>query len=262
MSHGMTSAAAIRPRPNLVSAALTLTGHYALQRFRRTALGSAWIIITTGMWITAFYFFGSGLLGRFDSAYLPYIASGICIWGFLSGVVVAGAATFTRHSAQINSLHLPLLTYACVSVGINLVVLAHLAVIFIPINIAMSGLGLAGLLQFVAAVALYGVAGTALAVVFGVIGARFRDFTPFLEGVMRMAFVMTPIFWEAERLQAYRWIVDWNPFFHAVEIGRAALIGAPTPWTSWAVMAGLTAVLVAAAAALYPVARRRVLYWL
>lgn len=242
--------------------ARVLIWRQAVSRFQRTTLGSAWIVLSTTLWVGGFYVFGSAIFQRFDQDYLPYLAVGLCLWNFLSGVCVTAATSFTRHKAYIASFPFPLGLYPLVALGINVIVLAHMAVVFAPIVIVSDGFHGERWAVFALALGLYGALGWAAGVVLGAVGARFRDFGPLLQSVLRLGFILTPVFWSIDRLAPeHRWLVLWNPFYHLLDIGRAALLGAPASPLSWAVALSLTVLLIALALAMLPLVRTRIFHW-
>jgi ABC-type polysaccharide/polyol phosphate export permease len=51
-------------------------------------------------------------------------------------------------------------------------------------------------------------------------------------------FYITPIIWPADLLRSRQlsWVVDFNPFYHFLEIVRAPLLGNPIAWSTWIVV--------------------------
>ena len=78
---------------------------------------------------------------------------------------------------------------------------------------------------------------------------------------MRIAFFVTPIIWMPELLPDRALLLDFNPFFHLVEIVRAPLLGRAPGLVSWLAVAGITIGGWAAAFALFRHYRRRIAYW-
>jgi lipopolysaccharide transport system permease protein len=96
-----------------------------------------------------------------------------------------------------------------------------------------------------------------------VVCARYRDVEQLVASGLQIALFATPIFFAPEQLgPRFGRLVDYNVFYHAVEIVRGPLLGrAPDVW-SWGVtvfvlIAGWTLTLW-----FYGRFRRRVPYWL
>jgi ABC-type polysaccharide/polyol phosphate export permease len=96
-----------------------------------------------------------------------------------------------------------------------------------------------------------------------VISARFRDIPQAVASVTQAAAIMTPVFWRPDRIpQAYRWILDFNPFYHLLEAVRAPLLGATVAPHSYAFLAAMGAVGWGFTFWLFSRTRRRIVHYL
>lgn len=82
----------------------------------------------------------------------------------------------------------------------------------------------------------------------------------FLAQMLFAVYLITPILWQPERLDDHRWIVDWNPVFHLVEIVRAPILQGVWPWTSIGVSGLLIIAGFAASRLLFGANRRLIIY--
>ena len=97
----------------------------------------------------------------------------------------------------------------------------------------------------------------------GILSARFRDLSPMLEAGMRLIFFLTPIIWIPDAADAGRSaLIQFNPFYHAIEIVRAPVIHDVIPWSSFWIVVGLGALVNLLGVIAYSVSRRRLIYWL
>jgi lipopolysaccharide transport system permease protein len=69
----------------------------------------------------------------------------------------------------------------------------------------------------------------------GIISARFRDLPQIISAMLQMAFYVTPIFFQPSMLRDHRWIIDYNPFAHLLELVRGPLVGTPPGILTWTV---------------------------
>jgi ABC-type polysaccharide/polyol phosphate export permease len=93
--------------------------------------------------------------------------------------------------------------------------------------------------------------------------ARFRDVGPMAGVAMQMAFYVTPVMFPGELLRARQlgWAVDFNPFYHLVEIVRRPLVAAqPAAPVSYIAAVLVLAVLVVTASAIIAHYRRRIVF--
>ena len=65
--------------------------------------------------------------------YLPYLAIGLILWGYISGAISEGCQTFLGAEGIIQTVPLPYSVHAYRAVFRNLIVLAH-SLVIIPLN--------------------------------------------------------------------------------------------------------------------------------
>jgi lipopolysaccharide transport system permease protein len=96
----------------------------------------------------------------------------------------------------------------------------------------------------------------------GMISARFRDVPQIVSSSTQVIFFLTPVLWKPELLGRHRYIADWNPFYHLIEIVRAPLLGQWPSATTISVVCVLTLINFAIAAVFFPRFRARIAYWI
>src|SRR5262249_29901253 len=62
----------------------TLGWHDIRQRYRRSTLGPFWLTISTAVMVATLGFVYAGLFGNSLADYLPHLAVGLIVWGFIS----------------------------------------------------------------------------------------------------------------------------------------------------------------------------------
>lgn len=234
------------------------------QRYKRSKLGQIWLTISTAVMICTISFVFSTLFHQKPSDYLPYLATGLIFWNFISNSLVEGCEIFIDASSLIKQLPIPLFTYVIRLVVRNLVVLAH-NLVLLPFFFLYAGhelttsslLVVAGLLLLIANISFF-------ALIFGVISTKFRDLPPIFGSVMQVVFYGTPVMWHLSMLEhrAGAGLLKANPIFHWIEIVRGPLMGNQIEWTSWAfsvataVFSGILAIIV------FGKSRWRIPFWL
>lgn len=231
------------------------------QRYRRSVLGPFWLTISTGVMVVALGVVYAGLFHDSIERHLPFVAVGMTVWAFISAVLNESCATFVVAEGMMKQTRLPLSIHVYRMVWRNVIIFGHNALILLIVY-WIYGPGLRWqLLQTPLALAVLALNGVWIGLVFGIVCARFRDVGPILANFVQLSFFVTPIMWRSEQLGPRAWIAHYNPFYHAIEILRAPLMGLQTPLISWAVV--LTITLVGFACALLCLARfrHRVVYW-
>lgn len=208
--------------------------------YRRSVLGPFWLTISTGLLVAAL---GTlyGALWKVELAhYAPFLALGFVVWTLISGVITDGCNAFINAEGIIKHVGLPFSVHVYRLLWRNLLVLCHNAVVFVIVA-AIFGVwpGWAGLLA-VPGLALLLLNGIWVGLLLGVISARFRDVPPIVASIVRILFFVTPIIWMPELMPGRAFVLDFNPFFHMVEVVRAPLLGKVPGLVSWLAVLGIT----------------------
>jgi ABC-2 type transport system permease protein len=95
----------------------------------------------------------------------------------------------------------------------------------------------------------------------GLLSARFRDVPQIVANAIQVVFFLTPIIWQPDLLPRHALVLTFNPFFYAVELVRAPLLGTAPPLRSWLVVLAVTFVGTAITLAMYTRFRCRIAYW-
>jgi ABC-2 type transport system permease protein len=262
------------------------------QRYRRSVIGPFWITISQGV-----ISLGLGLLYAtlFDlrvSTFLPYIATGFIVWGFISGCLSEGMETFISNEGLIKQIRAPLTVYVLRTVWRQTLMFAHnIIVVVIIVAIFFSkldhpygmnkgtcdgapichpGIGWWSLTA-VPAFFLLALNACWVTLLLGIISTRYRDIPQVINSLIQLLFYMTPIVWPLESLYGngsraalaatLRPILNLNPFYHFVQILRAPLIGQYVSLWSWVAVIGITIVGWLLALVALRNYRARVSYW-
>jgi ABC-2 type transport system permease protein len=264
------------------------------QRYRRSVLGPFWITISQGVLALGLGILYALLFQVDVEVFLPFIATGFIVWGFISGCLTEGMETFIANEGLIKHLPAPLTVYALRTVWRQTLMFAHNLIVYAVIvtiffgtlseQYSLSNDGLCnpdspaichpGLgwysLSAIPAFALLAVNAGWVTLFLGVISTRYRDLPQLIGSIIQLLFYLTPIVWPIDQLYAggNRDQVEWalqfvylNPFYHFVQIIRAPLIGqAVNPW-SWVVVLGFTVLGWGLALLVMRNYRSRVSYW-
>lgn len=264
------------------------------QRYRRSVLGPFWITISQGVLAVGLGILYGLLFNAPIDTFLPFIATGFIIWGFISGCLTEGMESFITNEGLIKHLPAPLTVYALRTVWRQTMMFAHnlivyviiIAIFFSHLNqpytlygdgrcetassaICHPGFGWYSLSAIPAFVLLAANAGW-VTLFLGIISTRYRDFPQLIGSIIQLLFYLTPIVWPLDQLYAggARDKVEWalnfvylNPFYHVVQIIRAPLIGQAVNIWSWVVVLGITTVGWALALLVMRNYRSRVSYW-
>ena len=208
--------------------------------YRRSVLGPFWLTISMGLLVAAL---GTlyGALWKVELAnYAPFLALGFVVWTLISGVITDGCNAFINAEGIIKHVGLPFSVHVYRLLWRNLLVLCHNAVVFVIVAAVFGAWpSWAGLLAIPGLVLLL-LNGIWAGLLLGVISARFRDVPPIVASIVRILFFVTPIIWMPELMPERAFVLDFNPFFHMVEVVRAPLLGKVPGLVSWLAVLGIT----------------------
>jgi ABC-2 type transport system permease protein/lipopolysaccharide transport system permease protein len=232
------------------------------ERYARSMLGPFWLTLSMAILVTCLGFIYGGLFSMPLPKYLPYLGTGFIIWSFISLCIVEGCHIFTVAGGTIKQIAAPLSVYAIRLVWRNFVVFLHNILIYVLILMFFPVWpGVANILLASLAFAILCINAFWIALVLGMISARFRDIPPLVASLVQVAFFITPIFWHADQLPRRYAIVDYNPFLYYIEIVRQPLLGNAPTASHWAVVITLTIVGSLFSFVFFTQYRRRIAYW-
>ena len=236
--------------------------HDIASRYRGSVLGPFWITVTTAAMIVGVGLMYSQLLNTSLHDYIPWLATGVVFWTLFSQMLIEGCDAFVSSATIIKQTALPMLSFIARMITRNLISFAHQAVIVVVVlvwfdlwrkaNVPLSLLGLVLVLVNL----------SWLSLVTGIISARFRDVPPIIGALVQIAMFLTPVFWRPETIKAHRFILDWNPFYHMLEVTRRPLLGEPVKSASYIILIAAGVLGWALAFAVFSRTRRRVVHYL
>jgi lipopolysaccharide transport system permease protein len=204
------------------------------------------------------------IFGTPMQVFLPYLASGIIMWGLISGILNDGAQAFIAAEGMIKQIPLPKLAHLIRVVWRNILTTAHNIVIFPVVVLLVGGTtGWAVLLWPLGlAIAVLSVSG--LSLILSVVATRFRDVPPIVNSVVTVAFYVTPVIWMADNLgdnQLAHLLLGLNPFYHLLQVARLPLLGQMPTIENWALALLSAGVFWAIGLAIYKKFEHKIAYW-
>jgi ABC-type polysaccharide/polyol phosphate export permease len=235
------------------------------RRYTRTSLGIAWIFLHLTIQLAAVGFIYTILLGQNVETFIPILATGLIIWGYLTSSIVEGGNAFITSEGYIKQIGLPIYIYvfrAFVSITIvtlmsSLVYVVVAIVLRIPVDW--------GSLWALPGLVLLGVVSILLIFTFAHLNSRFRDIGQLALSGMQVLFYLTPVIWPADILKTrgLSIVYEVNPLYHLLEILRRPLLHAQrADLVDYAFVLGLVALLAGSAVLVSWRFHRKVIYFL
>ena len=97
-------------------------------------------------------------------------------------------------------------------------------------------------LLFIPGILLIGLNGLWVTVLVATVSLRYPVVNGLIRRTMHLAFLATPVLWMTHQFPNRQVLIQFNPFYHCVEIVRGPLLGNPPPLASWAIVVGIAVV--------------------
>ena len=232
-------------------------------RYRGSVLGPIWITLSLAIFVGALGFLYSTLFKVPLEKHMPYIATGMVAWTFISASLLEGSKVFVDNAQIIKGVRLPYSIYVCRTVSKNIIIFAHNFPIVL-IVLAIFPVGFSWINLMVVPVILFLALNSAwITIVLGILNARYRDVDQLMVNLTQIIFFLTPIFWFPDMLTGRRAIIaDANVLYHFIQIIREPLLGRlPESLTIYVILI-TTVIGWALAVLLLRQHRKRLAYWL
>jgi lipopolysaccharide transport system permease protein len=233
-----------------------------LQRYRRSFLGPFWLTASMAIMVSSLGILYAEIFRTPIRDFLPFLCVGLLTWTLLSSFLVEGGALFVGAESYIKQIRLPYSVYVYRSSWSKLVIFVHNFVIYFGVLLyfqiwpgAVALLAIPGLLLVL-------VNGALATLCIGMVSARFRDVPQIISSIVQIVFFVTPIMWKPELLQNRSFVVEFNPFFHLIEVVRAPLLGTIPSRNNYIAVLLISVVNIAVSGAFFTRFRSRISYWI
>jgi ABC-type polysaccharide/polyol phosphate export permease len=233
------------------------------QAYRRSALGPFWITASMAVQITAMGLVFSMVFKIPLHEYLPFLATSIILFGLISTTVNESCMTFIASEPIIKQLKLPFFVYAIRVLLRNLLNFAHNLVI-IPLVFLIFGQPFSlNSLLFIPGLLLFVLNGLWMALLLGMVSARFRDLPQMVASAMTIVYFVTPVMWQPTLIPGgtAHLLLGLNPFYHLLQVMRLPLLGGQPTLENWLLTIGLAAAGWALATTLLRRFGRQIAFW-
>ncbi|WOI53618.1 ABC transporter permease [Parvularcula sp. LCG005] len=231
-------------------------------RYQRTSLGPFWLTISTAMTVGGLAVLYGKIFGSPLSDYFPYVGCGIIVWGLVSSIFNGAAGAFSTGAATFDQIPIAKSIFAFRVLGSSFLAFMYkLPVLFSALVLVGRTPGVLSIFVALCGLGLVLWTGFWCTLVLGTIGLRFKDTAQAISAIMSAVFFFTPVFWQADRLREYAFIVDLNPFYHYIHIIRGPLLGYDGVAHSFIWAVGCATLMTIAGATVYGMFARRFSYW-
>ena len=193
-------------------------------RYKRSVLGILWTLLNPLLMMIVLTLVFSHVF-RFQAVNYPvYALCGLILWNFFAQTTTGAMSELLWGGSLMNRIYLPRAIFAATALGTGLVNLVlslipllllmvvtgapiRAAILFLPVPILLTTLFALGLALFLSTLSVY-----------------FSDVVEMYQIVLTAWMYLTPIIYPKEALPAkYHWLLNFNPFYHLLEVFRAPL---------------------------------------
>ncbi|WP_321840504.1 ABC transporter permease [Paraburkholderia bannensis] len=231
------------------------------QRYARSRVGPFWLTISMGVMIASIGMVYGTLFGMKLGDYLPFLAISLVMWTSFSQTVTDGSVAYINSGQYIRQASTPKLIYVLQVIWRNAVILAHNFVIVLVLFALFGVKSWTTLPLFIPALLIYIANALWIAMVVGLLSARFRDLPQIVQALMQVAFYITPIIYRPDSLNRFSFIVEFNPLAYLIGVVREPLIGQVPSALTWGVTIGMAVLGWIVALALTGRYLKRIPYW-
>ncbi len=231
-------------------------------RYRLSKIGPLWITLSMTIFVLVLGVVYSKLFKADIREYLPHLAAGFVVWGFISGMLGEFPNMFIDNAAYIKDIKINPFSILFRVIARHTIIFGHNALIMLGIYLYFGiNPGLTVLLAlpgFIIVVLNL----TAIGVSLGLIGARFRDVAQIAQSMIQVLFFVTPIIWLPRLVPADSWIMLVNPFVYYLDLTRSPFLGNLPAFESLVVSVFTLLLYSALAAVLYWFKAKRIPFWI
>lgn len=210
-------------------------------RYRRSVLGPLWITISMAITIYSMGFLYGKLFHIELEFYMPYLATGIIGWSFISSLLIESSQAFIESESYIRNQESYVSTFLMRLIVRNVLVFLHNLLVFIPIIIFFKIKVSYQILLIIPHVIVIIINAFFYGTVLAIIATRYRDFSQIISSLMQVIFFLTPVMWMTNALSNnVQWIVKYNPFYHFLNLIRAPLLVSNVAEHGWYMILSVT----------------------
>lgn len=197
-------------------------------RYRGSILGPFWITLTTAVFVLGIGLLYAGLMKVAVDRYIPWMTTGLVVWGLISQVALEGADAFVAASDVLRQAALPAPLFVWRVIWRNVLTFVHQLPVLIVIGVKFGYLLHVRLDEAAIGFVLVLANISWFALAFAAICARFRDLKQILASLIQLLFFLSPVLWIPNEMKGVGGrLMALNPVVHMLDVLRGPLIGEP-----------------------------------
>lgn len=194
-------------------------------RYARTSLGPWWQTINMIVLSLVLSFVFTKVFNMPGEQYIPFLITGLIFWNFLQGILVESSICLVNSRNLILNTTNPIWIYPFKLVFKVLIQFFHHALL-IPIIIFYFKIdfNLIAIMSFLMGIFVTIFIMLQIASILSILGSRFNDLEQVATNVVQVLFYATPIIWMPSLALGREFFLEYNPFYHVINIMRIPVI--------------------------------------
>jgi lipopolysaccharide transport system permease protein len=199
-------------------------------RYRGSILGPFWITLTTAVFVLGIGFLYAGLMKVSIERYLPWMTTGLVVWGLISQTVLEGGDAFIAATEVLRQTSLPTPLFVWRVVWRNVLNFAHQLPVLMILAIKFNYLILISIPEAILGLVLILVNISWFSLFCAAVCARFRDLKQILASLTQLLFFLSPVLWIPSEVKGFSGkLMTLNPVVHMLNVLRGPLLGQGSP---------------------------------
>jgi len=230
-------------------------------RYRRTALGLLWIVISFALFVLVKILVFGQLAAVPAAEFGLFVTLGFGVWSYINSMVLDGCTAYMQARPWILGTATPYPVFLLQAVYRNILGFAFILLVMAVATLWKSEPWRLPALTALGALVAYLVTSVWLSAILAPLCARYRDLYHMMQTGMRLIFFATPILWMPAASGRLAMIANANPLSHFVAIFRDPLMYNRVPMDSWRIVVAINIVGLLGGIVAYAATRRRVAHW-
>ena len=231
-------------------------------KYRGSILGPYWVVLNLLILVSFLSVIYSSVFSLNVDVYVPYVSLGFIFWFFISGTVTEVSKSLLDNTGLIKNFNYPVAVYVNRVIARNIILLFHNLTVFVGVIFVFDLNVKIVALLFVPALLLNIVILFCFGLIFSILSSRFRDVPHVIDIIMQLGIFITPVIFFKDMVGSKRFIIDFNPFYHMIDVMRSPLLGKFPGDESWYFLLCFSVFLLIISAFIYRKFSNKVPYWI
>jgi ABC-type polysaccharide/polyol phosphate export permease len=195
-------------------------------RFRRSVIGPFWILLNMSLFVVGAGLLYGVMINQPMRTLLPYLVTGFTFWAIIVSSLTDSGWAFVNAEGYIKQFCYPKQVYLMRTLVSSTIIMLITLPAIIPIQLYFGSFSLVGWLLAIPGLVLLLLAALGHITVCAYLGVRFRDLPHAANGLLQVAFFVTPVMFPVKLLQERHLalIYQVNPLYYILEVARHPIL--------------------------------------